>query len=72
MKEIFRRQISRPFSRKISRDPLPGVSAGHCHCALVDEEGIIMTDGYARQIGNGSSVWDVLCGATPVKVRTLL
>jgi hypothetical protein len=54
------------ISHQLSLASLPGVSAGHCQRALVDESGMITTQiGNTQYISNGRSAWDALCDTIP-------
>jgi hypothetical protein len=65
MKEILRRQNSRPFLTKFLPGPLLGASVGYCQRALVDESRIIRTQmGTHNRSENGRSAWDALCDTT--------
>jgi hypothetical protein len=65
MKEILRRQNSRPFLAKFLPASLPGVSPNICHTALVDESGMIRTQmGMNNKSVNGRSAWNALYNTT--------
>jgi hypothetical protein len=67
MKEILRRQNSVAISRQVSLASLLYVFPDNFKRSLVDESGMIRTDGEAQNIRSGRSARFVLC-AHPVTV----